>query len=222
MKKLIDGGYITNELPNEVDVKEVTISKLSGKLANAQTPLEFTKRSLSYLQTAPSAVDDNVTSIEIDKLCNGIPTELTPTTDLSKAWFIKPESILPDQRDQQDIVERRNTTGIEKYKEERGAITLTALTGSCAERTAIVGLGDITLNIIKPLAGEKITKSFSLWLQSKSSNTIKNIKISLGDQELKTIKNSKAGDLSTITTITLPDSIATGVQELKVVVIDDK
>jgi hypothetical protein len=50
-------------------------------------------------------------------LCNGTPSELTPPQDLSSAYFIRPETIMPDQRDQADIQNRRQTVGVEKYKE---------------------------------------------------------------------------------------------------------
>lgn len=86
-------------------------------MAGAETPLTFTQKTLAYLQTAPTEYDANASKIEIDMLCNGTPSELTPPQDLSSAYFIRPETIMPDQRDQADIQNWWQTVGIERYKE---------------------------------------------------------------------------------------------------------
>ncbi len=223
LSKLQENGYIQNEAVTPTEIKDVVISKLSGKLAGAQTPLEFTQKSLAYLQTAPTAVDANATKIDIDTLCNGTPSELTPPQDLTSAYYLRPETIMPDQRDQADIVNRRQTVGIEKYKETMWPILLTELTGSCAEmRQGLTELGDISLNIIKPLPGEKITRTFSLRHQSSSSHTIKTIKVFLWEQELNLLNYKKSWWLNDISTITVPDSIVPWTYELKLIAIDDQ
>jgi membrane carboxypeptidase/penicillin-binding protein PbpC len=221
--KLQESGYIQNEAVTATETKEVVISKLSWKLASAETPLAFTQKSLAYLQTAPTEYDAGASKIDIDMLCNWTPSELTPPQDLSSAYFIRPETIMPDQRDQSDIQNRRQTVGIEKYKESVWPILLTQLTGSCAEqRQWLTSLGDISLNIIKPLPGEKITRNFSLRHQTTSSHTIKTVKVFLGTQELNLLNYRKTWWLNDISTISVPESIAPWTHELKLIVIDDK
>jgi hypothetical protein len=130
---------------------------------------------------------------------------------------------MPDQRDQADIQNRRQTVGVEKYKESVWPILLTQLTGSCAEqRQWLTSLGDISLNIIKPLPGEKITRTFSLRHQTTSSHTIKTVKVFLGTQELNLLNYRKTGWLNDISTISVPESIAPWTHELKLIVIDDQ
>lgn len=219
VKKLIDGGYIQNELPSETETKEVTISKLSGKLASAQTPLSFTKRTLAYLQTAPTEYDASSETISIDSACNGIPSEVTPPSDLSTAYYIRPQTIMPDGRDQKDINTRRSTVGVENYKNDIWTIILQPLTGSCTTRS-IQTLWDVSLNIIKPLPGEKITKKFSLWHQSKSSNPIATVKVYLDDKELKVINYKKSSWITDINTISIPEETPVGNYNLKIVVLD--
>jgi len=223
LTKLEENWYIQNEAVSPTEIKDVVISKLSGKLAGAETPLAFTQKSLAYLQTAPTAVDSNASKIEIDTLCNGTPSELTPPQDLTTAYYLRPETIMPDKRDQSDIENRRQTVGVEKYKETLWPILLTQLTGSCAEqRQWLTELGDISLNIIKPLPWEKITRTFSLRHQSSSSHTIKTVKVFLGENELNLLTYKKSWWLNDISTITVPDSILAWTYELKLIVIDNQ
>lgn len=42
---------------DEVEVKKVALSKLSGKLASNATPLAFIVNSLSYIGTSPTQYD---------------------------------------------------------------------------------------------------------------------------------------------------------------------
>jgi penicillin-binding protein 1A len=223
LNKLLENGYIQNETVNPTEIKEVVISKISGKLASADTPLDLTQKTVAYLQTAPTTFDASVTMQDIDMLCMGTPSELTPPQDLSSAYFIIPETIMPDKRDLTDIQNRWQNSGIERYKESLWPILLDQLTGSCAElRQWLTTQGDITLSILKPLAAEKITRSFSLWHQSNSTNLIKTVKVLLDNQEIKTQSYNKRGDLNDIITVSVPNTISAGNHELKIIVIDDQ
>lgn len=95
----MENGYIQNETIPATEVKDVVISKISGKLASADTPVEFTQKSLAYLQTAPTSYDAAITKKEVDSLCNGTPSPLTPAEDIKTAFVITPSTIMPDQRD---------------------------------------------------------------------------------------------------------------------------
>jgi hypothetical protein len=45
---LLKNNYITNDVIAPVDVANVTISKLSGKIANVNTPAEFAVNTMYY------------------------------------------------------------------------------------------------------------------------------------------------------------------------------
>jgi hypothetical protein len=94
--KLQKQAYIQDQTASETEVKSVNISKLSGKLINANTPLAFTKKSLGYIDSLPTQADQSVRKFQIDSLCDGLPNDLTPPTDLRDAYYISPESIMPD------------------------------------------------------------------------------------------------------------------------------
>lgn len=206
----------------ETEVKPVTISKLSGKLTSPTTPGPFSVTSLAYLKTAPTAIDETTQTVQVDTLCTGAVGPLTPAQDMRTAYVIHPESIMPDDRDQEDILKWWEEKGIEKYSSDVGLILLHALTGECTERSSLVDIGSVELTIMKPEAGDEITRSFSLWHQSKSSGRIVSIKVYLDGKELKTLAYKKQGGLTDITDITLPEDTPRGTHELKVVALDEK
>jgi len=221
--KLEQQSYIQDETVPQNGVKSVSVSKITGKLSSFETPLVFTKKSLWYIETLPTQVDSNITKFQIDTLCNALPNELTPANDLQDAYYISPESLMPDNRDLWDIQEWRRTQWIEWYSDDLNApLFVDQLTGDCEERFAIAELGEISLKIIQPTPWQVVTRTFSLWHQTKSPFTIKTIKLFLDDIELKAFTYNKKGNLIDISTVTIPEEISPGLYTLKVVVIDEK
>lgn len=222
-KWLVEWWYIQNQQPAEMEVKSVAISKLTWKLASAETPLDFTERALWYINTLPTQVDSNVQSIEVDSLCGRLPTELTPETEIQKAYFIRPESILPDWRDQGNIMERWNTIWTESYSEKLGQqIVLEEITGNCEERNIIQELGQIAMTIMQPIAWQSVTREFTLRHQTKSPFKITSLQLFLGTIELKSFNYNKTGNLIDITTVRIPDEIPVWTYPLKAIVTDEK
>ncbi len=221
--KLKEKGLIQNETASEREVKSVTISKVSGKLASFDTPLALSQKTLAYTNTVPLQVDENITKIQVDMLCNGLPSELTPPQDLSDAYLIKPETFLPDQRDQADIIERWKTKGIEKYTAELGLpIYLEELTGACTDRAEIASGGEISLDLVQPKEWQQISRNFSVRHQTKSPFKIKTMKLYLGSIELKSFKYNKEWNLIDISNISIPPEVPAGNYSLKAIVIDEK
>lgn len=75
---MLEEKYITNESmqrPNEV--KTVTISKITGRLANENTPDEFKKETLTY-NASQLQGDGTYTQISVDNTCGGKISPLTP------------------------------------------------------------------------------------------------------------------------------------------------
>jgi hypothetical protein len=104
--RLVKNKLISNESMDELEVKKVTLSKLSGKLASSSTPLAFIVNSLAYIATSPSQYDAGAKSLQIDKLCNGVVSDGTLSGDISRAYIIAPTTIMPDKRDQSDVTAR--------------------------------------------------------------------------------------------------------------------
>lgn len=223
IKRLKDNAYLQDERPQQMEVKTVTIARTSWKLASFDTPLAFTKKTLGYLQTLPTEVDANIQKIEIDTLCNGATSELTPPSDIKEAYLLTPETVLPYLNDADDVKERRETTWKQAFEEEVGApVFLEALTGSCAERETIAENGEISLTIMQPTAGQKVTREFSLRHQTTSPFKIKAMKLYLWTVELKSFSYNREGNLIDISTVKIPDEIDPGTYDLKAVVFDEK
>lgn len=221
IEKLVDQGYLENETPPRTEVKEVVIAKTSGKLVSNTTPLFLSQRTLAYLKTAPTEIDTNAEEIDIDKMCNGLPSELTPPKDIAKAWFIKPESILPDKRDVEDIKERRTTTWIEKMSQERDvSIVVEQLTWSCEARETQFASWDMNIDLMKPKNEQTIGQNFSVRYQASASIPVSTIKILLWETELKTITYKKDTSVSDIVNVAIPESIPDGPYTLKIIGID--
>jgi uncharacterized protein YpmS len=63
-------------------VKKVTIAKNSGKLASESTPESYKISTLAYINTAPTQYDNGAKEIQIDSLCYGKVSDLTPPEDI--------------------------------------------------------------------------------------------------------------------------------------------
>jgi len=52
-----------------VEVAEISISKVSGKLATESTPSDFVVKTLAYINSQPTEADPGMTSLEFDSSC---------------------------------------------------------------------------------------------------------------------------------------------------------
>lgn len=222
MTKLKNQQYIQNESMQETWVKQVSVSKISGKLASVDTPLVFMKQSLWYINSLPTEYDSHISSYEIDTLCDGKPTDLTPEASLGTAWYLRPESIMPNGYDQDDIMTRWRNGWLESFSSENVIYTLSFPEEECEERALIEELWEISLNLMEPKEGQSVTRSFSLWHQTKSPFVVTDMKLSLDDIELTTISYNKETPLVDIQDIVIPDSIEDGTYIFKAEIFDDK
>lgn len=101
--KLLKAWLIINEIPTDVETKEVTISRLSGKLATKNTPSKYVVTSMWYINKLPTEFDDAANTIQIDNLCNGKVSELTPASDIISSYIVKPATFMPNKNDLADI-----------------------------------------------------------------------------------------------------------------------
>lgn len=214
--------YIVNETAQEVDVKKVNISKLSWKLANVSTPLVFMQESLWFIHSLPTEYDNQVNSYQVDTLCFGKPSDLTPKSDLSTAWYIRPQTMMPWNFDQDDVLTRRKNGGTSRYSSS-GIFSLSpGPNAECQERASIAQLWEITMELMQPVEWQQVTKSFSIRHQTTSPFVITDMKLYLWDVELSTISYNKEWPIVDIRDITLPAEIQPGEYILKAEIFDEK
>ena len=194
--KLNKAGFLKNEDMPKVEVKNVSISKISGKLASTETPSAYTINTLGYINNLPTQYDDAVQKIEIDGLCMGKVSELTPTSDIITSYISVPQTFMPNKMDINDIAKYLGSTN---YKPEvydsngnkvAGAMSWQP-TEECSERKLLQSTGydtiDTTVNtgsyikatIVKPSDGSSVARNFSLRYTVKSDSIIDTVTITL-------------------------------------------
>ena len=221
--KLSRSKYITSETMEEREVKQASISQISWKLSTVSTPLSLMKKSLWYIHSLPTEYDNHVSQLQIDTLCNGRPSELTPESSLGTAWYIRPESIMPSKYDQEEIMTWWRGWGAASYSRATGKyFTVTGIAGECDERAEIAELGEISMNLMQPVEGQNVTRTFTLRHQTESPFIITDMKLYLNDIELTTKTYDKPNQIVDIADITIPEAIEDGEYILKAIIRDEK
>ena len=221
--KLQQAWHITNQLPEQRDVSSVSISRVSGKLATDETPLSFVSTTLWYSANLPTEEDQSITPIMIDNLCQGVPTALTPDSDLRQAYVIAPPSPMPDRRDMEAIIERwSEEETLEKFSTDRFIVLLEAPDQECEERQMLAEQWEISLELIQPTPGQAITRNFAVWHQTRSPFRITSLKIFLNDVELRSSTYNRQWWVMDITNVSIPDVTPPGEYTLKLIVTDEK
>lgn len=223
--KLVKNKLITNEAMDEMEVKKVSVSKLSGKLASSSTPLALIANSLSFISTSPTQYDPGARRIQLDRLCNGRVSAATLSGDIVDAYIISPSSIMPDKRDQSDIMNRWAGWWLSVYSQQVGRqlyLSDKNIWASCSgERSLISAMWEISLNIVQPTPGQQVSHSFSVWHQTKSPFPVKSVTFYLNNVELKTSAYTTPTVID-ISTISIPESMTQWSYTLKVVATDEK
>ncbi len=173
--------YLTDETVPETEVKKVTIAKNSGKLASESTPESYKISTLAYINTAPTQFDNGAKEIQVDSLCYGKVSDLTPPEDII-AWYISQiTSFMPNNMDLDSIL--NYVWSSQNMADGSGAQSYTMFasepTQICTERIWLtwdtVGSGDnVTwskwrdtwigwkLTIVKPANNGSVSNNFAL------------------------------------------------------------
>jgi len=187
---LLANNYVSNQWMSAVDVAEVAISKISGKLASDSTPSEFVVKSLAYINTQPTQADPGMSSLEFDSSCVGLSSPYTPTEELKKWYIVSPTSFMPNSMDINEITTwwqwsinpslmwefDKNLSGKVTFNYDN--ILLSMPQDYCENRSPQVS-EDIVLDIKNLKAGQKISTRPMIWFNVKSPNNIKRISVSI-------------------------------------------
>lgn len=101
-------NYITNESIPEVDLTSVSISKISGKAAGPETPADLTVSTVKYKNSPGLALDEWISAITFDGMCNGLISPYTAPGDVKKWYLITPSTFMPNGMDLAEITQRWN------------------------------------------------------------------------------------------------------------------
>lgn len=179
--KMLEEKYITNESmqrPNEV--KTVTISKITGRLANENTPDEFKKETLTY-NASQLQGDGTYTQISVDNTCWGKISPLTPAEQRQRWLLFTPISITTF--DSADIIKRyieQNQKIVSEPQNIYARMFTTDPTNYCEGRA--VEESDSVLLSTSFTKNQTITSKFSLPFTAESKiGTIKKVTVLVND-----------------------------------------
>lgn len=181
-KKLKDNNLIFDEDVNEKEVKKVSISKLSWKLSSYQnTPIAMTQNTLWYIYNLPKEIDNTFKKIELDILCNWLVSDITPKKDIQTAYIIDPTTIMPQNRDYDNIIDRWKQRWIVEYQEKQNLnflLSWDAPISKCEERQILLENWIISLELPYIEENQDISNNFSLRYEIDSpSFDLKNFKV---------------------------------------------
>lgn len=184
MWELLAKWYIKNEEMTKVEVAWATISKISGKLAWADTPADLTVSTIWYIKNMPSTIDDWSVAIQYDSSCNGKISPYTPTDQAQNWYIIVPYTFMPNKMDLQEITDRwKQSTQFSGVNPMSGKVTYTYKNifiqepqDFCEWRSAEES-ADIKVNIVKPLSNASISAKTSIRFDISSPKAIKNVNI---------------------------------------------
>lgn len=217
--KLKTNGYIRNEDMKPVEVKQLTIAKYSGKLASDQTPAAMRVSTRGYINNLPTEYDWGARKIEIDKLCMGKVSELTPQSDIITVYINEPQTFMPDKRDLEDIMRYTgkwyNVEMFDSAGEKIENVIYQEPTEECIERrflsweviwswhwwweqiswnnndNSLAWTQGVSINIIKPTPQEVVDEVVTLWYSASSSDQISTIDILVNGSQAQTITYDK-------------------------------
>ncbi|MFZ2151317.1 MAG: transglycosylase domain-containing protein [Candidatus Absconditicoccaceae bacterium] len=229
MGELLAKGYIKNEEMTKVEVAGATISKISGKLAGANTPADLTVSTMGYIKSMPSTTDDGSTAIQYDSSCNGKISPYTPTDQAKNGYIIIPSTFMPNKMDLQEITDRRKqSTQFSGVNPMSGKVSYTYnnifveepkefCPGRSAEESA-----DIKVSIIKPLTNASISAKTSIRFDITSPKAIKNVNILVDQIQVGSFEYpSGRKNISDIKSIDIKN-IKDGKHILQLIAIDDE
>lgn len=227
--KLKTNGYLRNEDMKPVEVKQLTISKYSWKLASEQTPSAMRVSTWGFIDNLPTDYDGGVRKVEIDRLCMGKISELTPASDIITVYINEPQTFMPDKKDLKDIMRYTGKWySYEIFDSSWSQIQWDTIyaepTEECIQRRflsweqwslisweipSLQHKDWISTSIIKPLNGETVGNTISLWYTASSSKQITTIDILVNWNNVQTISYDQPSitDLKTIDLSNLEGSL---------------
>lgn len=182
LKSLLDTNYISNsEMPN-IGTANVTISRVTGRLAAENAPMEMSVSSIGYISSVPSTADETVAEVEYDAQCLGIASPMTPSSDLRRGYVVQNfTSFMPSQADLADI-KAYLTDSSKTAPDSTGAkVALSSLNilfempkEYCENRQPMISDATI-INILSPQNDRKISPKPELMFSIKSDASLKTL-----------------------------------------------
>lgn len=215
--QMLADGYITNEAMPKQSVKSVTISKITGRLANENTPEEFKVSTLAY--NSNIAWDGPYTQISVDNSCGWKISPLTPPEQRQRGYVFTPVSIT--SFDTQNIIDRYLEQNKKMITEPDNiyARLFTKEPADYCEWRAIEESDSVQLST-SLMKNQTVTSKFTLPFSAQSANgTISKVTVLANDIVVGNYSYAIA-DVNDAKSIKLPPSMS-GTITLLIVAVDN-
>ena len=202
--KLKTSGYLRDEDMKPVEVKQLTVAKYSGKLATDSTPAAMRVSTWAYINNLPTEFDAGSRKVQLDKLCMGKVSDLTPARDIVTVYINEPQTFMPDKRDLPDIMKYTGQgISVEMLDANGERITDNVYvepTQECIERRFGTGVWTgiidkipwMNASIIKPTQNEAIQDTVSLRYNVSASEEITSVQIIVNGSVVNTVSYDKS------------------------------
>ncbi|HPC34152.1 MAG TPA: transglycosylase domain-containing protein [Candidatus Absconditabacterales bacterium] len=227
---LLANNYISNQGMSATEIAEVSISKISGKLATDSTPADFVVKSMAYINSQPNQADNGMTPLEFDSSCVGLSSPYTPASELVHGYIITPTTFMPNGMDLAEITSwwqwSTNPSLMGESSPEYSGkvifnynnILLAMPQDYCENRSPQIS-EDIQLSIKNLSDGQKISTKPMIWFNVTAKNNIKRVSVSINDRVIGSKEyNGKSNDITDIISSDLGEEIGNG--ELTLLAID--
>lgn len=221
-KKLKEFWKIEIEDVDPIEVKNVSISKISWKLVTSDTPAWLIINTLWYIKNLPVEYDWDIKKIQVDTTCNWKATAYTPQDKIAEWYVISPSTIMPLKQDLDSIINWWKEKWTAKMLE---SLKLPILAQEPTNECEVVALSwdnsQIKIDLLNPTSWKSITREFSLWYNIKSTENIVSVIVMLDDNKLESFTYNK-NSIIDIKNIKIPGNIFTWNFKLKLIVKDAK
>lgn len=232
-QEILKNNYISSESMKWIDVANVTISKISGKIASAETPSAFKVQTLAYFKSVPTAVDEWMMAVELDKLCWGFVSPYTPESDIVNGYVVVPNSFMPWGLDLADIKLWWQESSLVTWSDlwitrkpnviyNYSNIFIEEPKDVCESRVPRES-DSLSAEILKPVDSSKVTSKFSLQYNVSSQVNIRNVLLYLDGEIIEKYEYDRKKSVVDLKTIDLTSIWSTNIlwkHTLKVEVID--
>lgn len=209
--ELLTAGKIVTEDVSPVEVKDVTISRLSGRLASNNTPAGYRVSTMGYINTLPTEADSMFSPIQIDKACMGKITEMTPRYDILDTYIVKPVSFMPNDMDLQDITNwfaAQMSSGVTEGGEvsDLAMLVLREPENACTNRALLQEDSTVVVNIRQPQNAAAVAETTNVWFDVTSQKPLANVRILVDGENVGEYQYAGRTNISDIKTVTIPQN----------------
>lgn len=214
---------ITNEDYQAAEYRNVSISEISWDLASSTTPLRLIRNSVWYIHNMPINNDDSIITIKVDWMCNWKISNLTPSSSIINWYVINPQTMLPWNRDLEDIYKWWNDRWIWIYKEKLWwpVFLLEEPTEICTERQIFQEQWWINIVINNPSNWQKISRNPSIRYNISWPFQIDRVTLSIWQVELLSERYNRT-NVTDIKNVTIPSVIWYWEHTMTLSVVDNK